>query len=368
MASLGRVWTLGWTVLMAACAGEPAIDHEVAALKGVAPPPEEAAGDRDFVAVAWPAVGDCRAQLRELLRIHDRGGLPDPATLPFAVVVGPAVDRVRFAPPSIPVADDLPIPINPSDALSAPCLIRVARPASVDARSEMLGEEAVASEFQSGTRREDNPEYELLKLRAKQAERNLDDADVDLWQGGVDPLADLVGLLVGSLASGFGEASSERELNEILMELAKTPRKINEPVYHSYHFERQVIDAVKSADIPVELVDRRRGEVAGTVLRQTERRRFYVPKGLHARDRHYLQHRALSITPDGLDAWKRSPPELRLSEIVAVLLAAPATDESAHAARHSLRPAGMTTARTRDAPRSDMPITGGPVERVLPGK
>lgn len=150
--------------------------------------------------------------------------------------------------------------------------------------------------------------------------------------GGADPLADLVGLLVGSLVSGFGEASSERVLDDVLVELAKTPSKINEPVYHTYHFERQVIDAVKRADVPVEFVDRRRGEVAGTVLRQTERRRFYIPDGLHARDRHYMQHRALSITPDGLDAWKRSPPELRLSEIVAVLLTAPAIDPSSIAA------------------------------------
>lgn len=315
---------LAWPILLAACAGTPALEQDLARAKDGTPPVDRAAAQADVVEVDWRSIGDCRAQLRELVRIHERGGVPEPDDLPFALAVGPVIDRVRFAPPSIPVDDDLPIPINPPHVASAPCLIRVARPEQVEAHWQVVGQEAVASEYQSGVRREDNPEYEILKLRAKQAERDLDDAELSIWQGGIDPLADLVGLLVGSLATGFGEASSERELNEVLMELAKTPRKIDEPVYHTYHFERQVIDAVKQAEIPVEMVDRRGGGVAATVLRQTERRRFYIPTGLHARDRHYMQHRATSITADGLDRWERSPPPLRASEIVAVLLAAPA--------------------------------------------
>ncbi|HEX6144495.1 MAG TPA: trypsin-like peptidase domain-containing protein [Geminicoccaceae bacterium] len=315
-----RTLALLGPLLISACQSEPAWQRDLAALKQDAAEvaaPEAPTGPEP---VDWASLGDCRARLRHLLRLDAEDARLDPEHLPFALVVGAPVDRVRSAPPAVPVDIDLPIEVNPPSAASRPCVIKVSRPAGVDAAQRIVGQEAVASEYQSGTRREDNPAYELAKLRARQAERAFKEAGGDGWSEVGDPMLDLVGLLVGSVIGGFREAGSEREMNDALMELAKTPRKVDRPVWTAYHFERLVIDGRKQAELPVELIDRTGGPDVRTTIRQTERRRFYLPKGLHKRDRDYLRHRSQSIAREDLDAWQRAAPEVRVSQLAAALL------------------------------------------------
>ncbi|MDX1541151.1 MAG: hypothetical protein R3349_07075, partial [Geminicoccaceae bacterium] len=313
-----RSKTLSMLALLGACQSEPDVAADLAALKGAPGEAPASAASAEVIEVDWPSLGSCRDQLRELLRIVTSGAAPEPTDLPFGVVVGPAVERDRLSAPSVPIAADLPLPVGNAAAREAPCLLQVGLPDDIESKRRIVGQETVASEYQSGVRREDNPAYELAKAKVDMAKRRAK-YDDEVWAGVGDPMIDLVGLLVGSIVEGFSEGARESDLEEAMIELARTPRKIDRPAYASYHFDRVVVDAARRASIPVELIDRRQGTRSRTVIRHVEQRRFHIPQGLSRRDRNYAEHTADGSQRD-LKTWLRSPPELPLTRVVRAVL------------------------------------------------
>jgi S1-C subfamily serine protease len=314
---------------------------------GPAAPAAEPAPATNPAPVDWPSIGDCRDQLRYLQRLVARDQAPAPEALPFAVTVGDLLERARLVAPPVPIKKDLPIAVDSAGAATVPCLIQVSRAENLRARRRIVGQEDVESEYQTGTRRDDNPEYEVARVKVKQAERHLKEDGV--WWGEVgDPMMDLVGMLIGSIAAGFSGRNGERELNDAMMALATTPRKVDSPIYAPYHFERVLVDAAKRADIPVALIDRAHGRAFRTTIRRTEQRRFHIPQGLSQRDRNYTEHAHQSITRRELTNWQRTPPEVRLSELVAAVL------DSAGA--------GRSTSPSDDAARSPWASGRGSIE------
>ena len=73
-------------------------------------------------------------------------------------------------------------------------------------------------------------------------------------------MLDLVGTLIGSVVSGFNQGRHERDLEDAMVELARTPRSLDQPVYRAYEFEQMTVRARKEATIPVALFDRASGQ------------------------------------------------------------------------------------------------------------
>jgi hypothetical protein len=283
--------------------------------------------------IDWAAAGDCLDQLR-LLSAAARGGRVvrgDP--LPFAVLVRES--RGSFdewmAPAGAFVEADLPLPVHGAGdpATSVPCLLEIGPTREIEAEQRTIGEEVVRSMYQSGTRSERNPDYDVAEARVRQAERDLKEySEPDILAVG-DPMLDLVGILAGGLLGVFSNSGEDNELDDALSKLATTPRSFDRAVYRPYHFERTVVRGRKSAVVPVVLQDLKRDRVWRTEIRQRELREFHLLDGLDPRDHEYVQHRQHAVTRLELDRWRQTPPQLSASSVVAALLDRPPAAEPA---------------------------------------
>lgn len=240
--------------------------------------------------VAWANAPDCQAKLGLLEQAAQSGRLGAGERVPIVVVLPASVGADDWlAPPSVTVAADLPLAVHQWSELAqldAPCVLMIEPPRDQKVEHRLTGRDTVRSFYESGTRSERNPDYDLAQLRVRQAEREAGDDDLDILSVG-DPMLDLFGTLIGSVVSGFSQGKGERELEEALLELTSTPRSRDRPVYRAYEFEQATVLAGKEATIPIALLERPSGQVWRTELRQRERREFAIIDDLDPRDRDY---------------------------------------------------------------------------------
>lgn len=288
-------------------------------------------GEATVTPIDWARAPDCLVALRWLREAASEGRLGPGQSTPIALILPqPAPDRSWLQPASIEVAADLPIELigtgRAVEVAGHPCVVEVGSVEDQRAEHQLIAQDQVRSLYESGVRSERNPDYEIARTRVRQLERQLKEKDAGLMMVG-DPLIDLVGVMLGGLISGFGRGSREQELDEAMMELAKTPRSKDRPVYRPYHFERAVVRAGKEAIVPVTLHDRTNGQIRHARMRQRERREFVVLEGLDPRDKDYRTWRQTSVDIGELRRWLKAPPELASSALVQALLEAPGSLE-----------------------------------------
>ena len=273
--------------------------------------------------VDWQAFADCPDLLRHVHRLAARKELrrSDPPPLVVTTRVAPE-DWGWLEDETVWLGRDLPIEVvGGSRALrhAVRCRIEVGPAEELIAEQREIGVEPVASLYHGDSRSTTNPNYDAAKKRVKEAESQLDTEGAGVIGVG-DPMLDIVGLLVGSVLSGFKDRSDQAVLNDAMAELVSTPRTLHEPVYRPYSFERTLIRGRKSAIIPVTLIDTRSSRTWQTRLHQREARAFEVLDGLDPRDRDYATYRERSTSRLELKRWHDRPPETALSVIVAALL------------------------------------------------
>ena len=279
--------------------------------------------------IAWASAPDCQAKLQLLEQAVEAGGLPAGERPPIAVVLpGDGRGWDWLALPSVKIAADLPLEVHERDSaaqLEAPCLLMIEQPRDQRVGHRLIGRDSVRSFYQSGVRRERNPEYDAAQLRLRQAERAAKDDGLGILKVG-DPMLDLFGAVIGGFVAGFNEGSGDGQIAEAMDELIATPRSRELPTYRAYEFERTTVLAGKEATVPIALLERASGRIWRAELRQRERRELAVVEGLDPRDRDYEGHSAASLTPDEFERWLDEPPRLQLSAITAALRdVAPAT-------------------------------------------
>lgn len=319
--ALVTIASAGW---LGACqtAGPPPTPSAMLASERVEPAPP----------VDWASAPDCRAKLALLEQMARSGGLAAGERLPIVVILpgGSGIDD-WLAPPSVTVAADLPLEVHQQsdlEQLDAPCVLMIEEPRDQRVDHRLMARDTIRSFYQSGTRSERNPDYDLAQLRVRQAEREARDDDTGILGVG-DPMLDLIGTLINGVVSGFNRGRGEREVEEAMLELTNTPRSLDRPVYRAYEFEQMTVRAGKEATIPIALLDRTSGRVWRAELRQRERRELAVIDGLDPRDRDYEARRAASLTRHEFERWQREPPRLELTALAASLRAAsPATAPS----------------------------------------
>jgi len=311
----------------------------VAACQATAPPGEEPAQAADGLAAAtaldqqkgrasamptpidW-SHGDCLSQLRTLQQVARDGRLGPNDRPPFVVDLVAPTGSWLDGVPDIPIEVDLPLAVvatGPPDG--ARCVLRIGPAHGQTAAHRAVDLQDVHSAYQSSLRSERNPEYDAAQLSHRRAKDRAKSRQKVMRTG--DPLLDLIGSAVGGAIATFDQHVRGQALDSAAADIAATPRSRDKPVYRDYSFERVVVRAQKQALVPVALLDAAGRTLQATELRQSERREFFVLRGLDPRDRDYEQHRATSMTQADLARWTRTPPALRLSSVAIALTEGP---------------------------------------------
>ncbi|MEM7022069.1 MAG: hypothetical protein AAF637_05685 [Pseudomonadota bacterium] len=297
--------------LIVACAGGLSTGDD---LLPPAPPPQATdVAASSTASIDWTS-GDCTDKLETLQHAAAAGPLGPDARAPFAVELVPASTDWLEGTPELPVEVDLPLE---AEGREVPCLIRIGPPRDLAAAHRTIDVEDVRSAYQSGSRKQRNADYDALQAKHREAKANAK-GKYDIVETG-DPLLDLVGTTVGGLIKGIDGRIRRQNVDQAAAALAATPRSLDQAVYRPYSFERFVVRAQKQAVVPVTLLDQQRRQLRATELRQSERREFFVLRGLDPRDRNYEQHRSSSMTRADFARWSRTPPALHLSSVAQAL-------------------------------------------------
>lgn len=265
----------------------------------------------------WAGARDCLGMLSVLKAGLDDGRILDLDDTPFLLIgEGPvAVGGRRSA---FGGSTDAHAGVASAQS-EARCVLRVGRASDQQSDHKVLGREQMRSRYQSGTRAEKNPAYDVAKTRLRKAEKDAKPGKSSIVKVG-DPLLDLVGIVVGGALTGLGQWGAGDQLEEALDELMATPPSIDHPVYKSYHFERARVRASREATVPVTLTDRRLRQSWQASMRRLENRDLFVLTGLDRQDEAYARHSEGSVTEDGLQQWLAEAPSPSLNEIAAILL------------------------------------------------
>jgi len=264
--------------------------------------------------VDWRRAHDCRAMTVLLQEgLHD-GRVVDLEGTPFFLIEpSPALTRPEWLRVPGRMAEESGMSFS-----EARCVIRIGTAADRQSDHQIIGHERMRSRYQSGTRREKNPAYEVAQARLRKAEKKAKPGNSSITKVG-DPLIDLVGILIGGALTGLGQWGAGDELEEALDALLATPSSIDHPVYKSYHFERTRVRARREAVLPVTLTDRQLQQSWQTSLKRREVRELFLVTGLDRQDEHYAQHQQDSVTEDGLQRWLNEAPALSLTDLAAGL-------------------------------------------------
>ncbi len=314
---------IGWLTLpisLLACQSlDPNVGSKPAEPKLVSAP---VSVDNPRPRVNWSEAGDCRSMVSLLKQGLDQGRILDFDETPFLLIDDQTAGHgglrsvaSRRAGTGAGIS---------SAAIEARCVLRVGSPGKYQSEHRVLGREQVRSRYQSGTRAEKNPAYEVAKVRLRRAEKAAKPGKSSIAKVG-DPLIDLVGTLVGGALTGFGQWGAGDQLEEALDTLMATPPSIDHPVYKSYHFERARVRASREAVLPVILTDRQLQRSWQISLKRRELRDLSVVNGLDRQDVDYAHHSQNSLTESSLQQWLVEAPSPSLADIVAGLLDRPST-------------------------------------------
>lgn len=264
----------------------------------------------------WHQAEDCRGKLVLLQQGLIDGRIVDLDDTPFVLLEQDAASAdAEWLPSALPSLSSETVP-------DTRCVIRVGRAIDRQSDHRLLDQERVRSRYQSGTKREKNPAYEVAKVRLRHAEKASKPGKSSIIKVG-DPLVDLVGTVLGGALTGLGQWGAGDQLEEALDTLMATPRSIEHPIYKSYEFERARVRASREATIPVTLTDRMLQESWQTSLKHREVRELKVITGLDRQDEDYARHRQESLTKDGLRIWLAETPTLPLVDMASGLLSKP---------------------------------------------
>ena len=173
----------------------------------------------------------------------------------------------------------------------------------------------VASEFQSGTREDPNPEHPIAQAQVTQAQLNL--ANVR-QSANINSLTCYgLGCIAAAIINGAAIGVAEGKLKEAMNRLSTTPLTLTKPVYRDYQFNRANIKAAKVGTINYYVIDRVTKSFVRGTFDVREGRDFVVAYGLHDRDRDRQNHLASADTEEKVAAFERETITVPLSEILA---------------------------------------------------
>jgi serine protease Do len=183
---------------------------------------------------------------------------------------------------------------------------------------EISSYEKVSSEFQSGTRTEPNPDYNIAQnevnnaqLKVQSAAMNAASASSQYCQG-----IGCLGKAIGEIAAAAAQSSAQETLQKQMSVLQSTPMTIDKPVYTPYRFRRAAINVTKEATVNYYVIDRARNKYMRDTYDAKQSRSFKVAYNLHENDRSRSSHLSSSDSEDDVVKFEKEEISVQLSDIL----------------------------------------------------
>jgi S1-C subfamily serine protease len=205
--------------------------------------------------------------------------------------------------------DGLPERVTTAD--SDYSVVVVTSDADID--RQVTRQESISSRYQSGTRRERNPAFDIARANYLQAQTDLATAKINASSSSTSSPA--AALIVGILQLAV-IASAKSKVDNALAAMSSTPQTLEIPVYESYEFKKRHFRATKDLSLTYYVVDHRNSRYFRSKMTTTAERKFEVVYGLNSRDVSLSAHKSGTQTEDEISAWERSPLKVPLSALV----------------------------------------------------
>jgi serine protease Do len=231
---------------------------------------------------------------------------------------------------------DLPIPtdkIGIDDAFSNPQLYESEVVVIIEtevARNtrEVLKRDGVQSEFQKGTRREPNPQYNMTQNELNDAQQRLMQSQMHLnsinsqYCYGYGCLAKVAAQVV-AVAAVSGIRST---VNEKMQQLSSTSMYFDVPVYEPYKFHKVTISSAKTMNVNYYVIDRLSNTYYAGTFDAAQSKNFIVNYDLHEHDRNLRSHLSGCDKEEDINNFEGKAVNVKLSDILEQYLA----DSSKH--------------------------------------
>lgn len=183
---------------------------------------------------------------------------------------------------------------------------------------EIVAYEKVSSEFQSGTRTEPNPDYNLAQNEVNQARFGVQRAamssastDAQYCYG-----YGCLGKALAQVANAIAAAAARKKVEEAMANLQSTPMTLEKPVYSPYKFQKATIDVAKEATVHYYVIDR----LSKTYLRDTfdlrQKQTFTVAYKVHEKDRNRYAQLSGTDKEEDVVAFEEGVVDVKLSSIL----------------------------------------------------
>lgn len=221
---------------------------------------------------------------------------------------------------------DLPIPtqkISLNEALSLPDfkgseILIIVDTAFARTSREIVKRNAVTSEFQSATRTDPNPDYNLVQNTVNIARQEVMQAQMEKMSIDSQYCYGLgcLGKLAAQIAAIVVMSKKNEALQQTMGKLSQTPMTIEVPIYTPYQFNRVGITASKTMTVNYYVIDFGSMTYYVGTFDASQRKDFTVVYNLNDKDRNRYANLSGTDTEEDVLKFEESPINIALSNIL----------------------------------------------------
>jgi serine protease Do len=195
---------------------------------------------------------------------------------------------------------------------------------------DVHSKESVASEFQIGTRKIPNPDYNMAQnavnaamMRVQQANMTKMSADSQYCYG-----MGCLAKAIAQIAAAVGVNEATKEHAGAMETMGATPMQIDEPVYRNYNFSKVTMETAKVATVNYYVIDRLGKVYFKDSFDVQDKKEFTVAYKLNKRDRNMETNLAGTQTEKEVSEFEARPVTVKLSSILEQFTAKSAKHQS----------------------------------------
>jgi serine protease Do len=183
---------------------------------------------------------------------------------------------------------------------------------------EISSYEKINSEFQSGTKTVQNPDYNIAQNEVNNAQLKVQSAAMNAASASSQYCYGMgcIGKAIGELAAAAAQGAAQETLQEQMSVLQSTPMTIDKPVYTPYKFRRAAINVTKEATVNYYVIDRAENKYMRDTYDAKQSRSFKVAYNLHENDRSRSSHLSSSDSEDDVVKFEKEEISVLLSDIL----------------------------------------------------
>ena len=183
---------------------------------------------------------------------------------------------------------------------------------------EISSYEKISSEFRSGTRTEQNPQYNIAQNEVNNAQLKFQSASMNAASASAQYCQGLgcIGKAIAEVAAAIAQGDAKEGLELAMGNLQSTPMILEKPVYTPYNFRLAAIDVSKEATVNYYVIDRVRNSYFKGTFDSKQSQSFKVAYNIHEADRNRSSHLSRSNSEDDVVKFEENEIAVDLSDIL----------------------------------------------------